>query len=375
MSVVRDEIVELIRREGPITFDRFQALCLYSKAGFYSSRTGPIGSTFRTAPTTHPVFGAMIARQLEEMWRLMDQPRVFHVIEGGSGDGALARAVEHTAATQFPEFARALCYVASDYAPIWPESPIYLDESAPLPTTPRAVQRVRAQGVDPFRGVRGCILSNELIDNFPVHRFQVRDGSLREVFVGVGEDGFVEVLAEPSTPRIEERLRGVAAGLREGQRGEVSLAIDAWMDRVAAVIERGFVLTIDYGQRADDLYSAANAAGTLRCFHDHAFSEDPYVQAGKQDITADVDFTALTVAGERRGLITVGYSTQRAFLERLGFEALLDEVASSGLSDARVSLRQQAMMGLVDEGQMGNFKVLVQSTGMPPDTQLTGFAR
>lgn len=370
---VRDEIVELIRREGPITFERFQALCLYSKAGFYSSRTRPISSTFRTAPTTHPAFGTMIARQLEEMWRLMGQPRVFHTIEVGSGDGALARAVEHAVAAQFPAFARALCYVASDYAPVWPESAIYLDESTPPAATPPAIQRVRAQGLDPFRGAHGCILSNELIDNFPVHRFEVRGGRLREIFVGVEEDGFVEVLAEPSTPRIEERLRGVAAGLGEGQRGEVGLAIDAWMDRVAATLDRGFVLTIDYGQRAGDLYSAANIMGTLRCFHDHASSDDPYVHVGEQDITADVDFTALTVAGEQRGLTTVGYSTQRRFLECLGFAALFDEVASSGLSHARVSLRQQAMMGLVDEGQMGDFKVLVQSVGMPSDIRLTAF--
>lgn len=374
MSVVHDEIVELIRREGPITFERFQALCLYSKAGFYSSRTRPISSTFRTAPTTHPAFGAMIARQLEEMWRLMDQPRVFHAIEVGSGDGALARAVEQAVAARFPDFARALCYVASDYAPVWPESPIYLDESVPPAASPGAVQRVRAQGIDPFRGVRGCILSNELLDNFPVHRFEVCGGRLREVFVTVDEDRFVEVLAEPSTPHIEERLRDVAADLHEGQRGEVCLALDAWVDRVAHTLDRGFVLTIDYGQRADALYSAANAEGTLRCFRDHAFSEDPYVHAGEQDITTDVDFTALTAAGEQRGLLTVGYSTQRAFLERLGFAALFDEVASSGLSGARVSLRQQAMLGLVEEAQMGDFKVLVQSTGLPPDIRLTGFA-
>ncbi len=373
MPGVRDEIVDLIRREGPITFERFQALCLYSQTGFYSSRTRPISSTFRTAPTTHPAFGVLIARQLDEIWRLMGQPPAFDVVEVGSGDGALARAVHHAADTRFPEFARALRYVASDYAPVWPESPIYLDESMPPAATSR-VQRVRARGIDPFRGVHGCILSNELLDNFPVHRFEVRDGRVREVFVDLADDGFVEVLAEPSTPLLEERLRGVTADLREGQRGEVSLAIEGWMDGVTAALDRGFVLTIDYGQRADDLYSSANATGTLRCFRDHVFSEDPYVHAGEQDITADVDFTAVAAAGERRGLTTVGYSTQRAFLERLGYAALFEEVAASGLSAARVSLRQQAMQGLVDQQQMGDFKVLVQSAGMPAGLRLTGFA-
>ena len=376
---VRDEILELIRARGPITFAEFQEYCLYSKSGFYSSRTRPIGDTFRTAPTTHPAFGVLIATQLEEMWRLMGEPPTFDVVEVGSGDGALARSVLHACATRFPRFTPAIRYVASDYAPVWPDSAIYLEELTQQGAVPPApVQRVRAEGLNAVRAVHGCILSNELMDNFPVHRFEVRDGRVLEVFVTAAEGGsgaLAEVLAEPSTPRLAERLRDVGATLTEGLRGEVGLVIDGWTERVAGILDRGFVLTIDYGQLAADLYSSQNPGGTLRCFRDHLPSDDPYEHLGGQDITADVDFTALMVAGERHGLATVGYSTQRAFLEHLGFDALIEELHDSGLSDARAALREAAMLALVDEEQMGEFKVLVQSAGMPPDIQLSGFAR
>ncbi|RLT39632.1 MAG: hypothetical protein DWI58_12635 [Chloroflexi bacterium] len=368
---VRDEILDLIRRDGPITFDRFQELCLYSKNGFYSSRTRPIGTTFHTAPTTHHAFGELIAKQLDEMWRLMDEPPIFHAVEVGSGDGALARSIMHACVTRFPRFAQALRYVASDYAPVWPDESLYLEDLDALqPSTP--IQRVRAEGISAFRSVHGCILSNELLDNFTVHRFEMQNGQPREIFVTAGPDGFVEVLAEPSTPRITERLAGVA--LPDGQHGEVSLAIEGWTDRVAKVLERGFVLTIDYGQLASDLYSAKNPNGTLRCFKDHIHSNDWYEHIGEQDITSDVDFSALMMAGERRGLASVGYSTQGDFLTHLGFDDLIEELHNSGLSAARTSLREAAMMALVDEEEMGDFKVLVQSKGMPAGIQLSGFA-
>ena len=93
-SAVEHEIRELIRQHRRITFARFMQACLYSPGGgFYSTRDGRINNHFGTSPTSHPVFGALIARQLEQMWRLLGEPAVFHVIEVGSGDGALAQSI------------------------------------------------------------------------------------------------------------------------------------------------------------------------------------------------------------------------------------------------------------------------------------------
>ena len=384
-SAVEQEIRDLIRRDGRITFARFMEACLYSpNGGFYATRGSRINAHFGTSPTSHPVFGALIGRQLEQMWRLLGEPHVFHAIEVGSGDGALARSITEACRRLAPRFAEALYYVGADYAPGWVQSPggafdspdgtlegLSPNGSGTIP----AIQRVRGAGLGPFRNIVGCVLCNELIDNFPVHRFTVEDGSVREIFVTTAGEKFVEVLGEPSSPRIEERLAGLGLSLPEGYRGEVNLAMEDWIDQVCGALDRGFVLTIDYGELAGDLYSPQNAQGTLVCFNRHAIGRDPYQDIGQQDITCQVDFTSLMRLGEQHGLETVGYTRQRQFLANLGFHEFLDALATQGLSAARAELSRMAMLTLVDPEEYGDFKVLAQAKGMGSGVELTGFAR
>ena len=146
-----------------------------------------------------------------------------------------------------------------------------------------------------------------------------------------------------------------------------------WISQVCRALDRGFVLTIDYGGRARELYSPEYAQGTLVCFNRHAISGDPYVDIGQQDITCQVDFTSLIELGERHGLDTVGYTRQRHFLANLGFQELLDTPDPPGLSAARAELNRLAMMTLVDPDEYGDFKVLAQAKGMGPGVVLRGF--
>lgn len=371
VSAVGQEIRDLIRREGRITFARFMEACLYSsRGGFYSARGDRISAHFGTSATSHPVFGALIVRQLEQMWRILGEPPVFHVIEVGSGDGSLARSIMDACRRTTPRFAKALYYVGADYEPGWTQSP---GGTFDRPDTLVGIQRVRGEGLGAFRNIVGCILCNELIDNFPVHRFTIEDGKVREIFVKMEGEKFVEVLDEPSTPRLEARLDGLGLTLPEGYRGEVNLAMEDWIGQVCEALERGFVLTIDYGELAADLYSPQNALGTLVCFNRHAIGGDPYQDIGQQDITCQVDFTSLMRLGERGGLETVGYTLQRRFLENLGFNELLDDLETQGLSAARAELSRIAMMTLVDPDEYGDFKVLAQAKGVEPGVELTGF--
>ena len=326
----------------------------------------------------------MIALQLEQMWRLLGDPSIFRVVEVGSGDGALARSIVDACRRMAPGLAEALYYVAADYQPWWPPSPAHpmgLDDATEGLVQPSGqemnagIQRVKTEGLQPFRNVVGCILSNELVDNFPVHRFVIRAGRVEEVFVALAGNGFTEVLDEPSTPRIEERLASLGVSLTEGSRGEVNLAMEDWTGQLAETLERGFVLTIDYGQLAHDLYSPQNAQGTLVCFQRHAATTDPYQHIGQQDITAQVDFTSLMRLGERRGLASAGYTLQRHFLANLGFSSFLDALQAQGLSYARMELRRMAMMALVDPDEMGDMKVMAQSKGIGTDVELLGFRK
>ena len=353
--------------------------CLYSRrGGFYASRSQRIGAHFGTSPTSHPVFGALIARQLEQMWRLLGDPPVFHVIEVGSGDGALARSIVHACAKVNHGLARALCYVAADYEPCSTDRAVAWDNGtgawpSSRPDATLGIHRVKAAGLRAFRNVVGCILSNELIDNFPVHRFAIREGRVKEVFVTLDGESLTEVLDEPSSARIEERLESLGLSLTEGYRGEVGLALEDWMRQVSSALDRGFVLTIDYGQRAADLYAPGNNQGTLVCHHRHAVRNDPYQDIGQQDITCQVDFTTLMRLGDRHGLQTVGYTLQRQFLVNLGFSSFIEALDAQGQSVARTTLNRMAMMALVDPEEYGDFKVLAQAKGTGLDNELLGF--
>ena len=337
-SAVDQEIRSLIHKHGRITFAQFMQACLYSPhGGFYSSRGTRISTHFGTSPTSHPVFGALLARQLEQMWHLLGDPPVFHVLEVGSGDGALAQSILQACWRMAPRLAQVLYYVAADYEPRWlpsPDHPFAWDigtgdgmspatvsaegrqlNGAPFPASATAegpqlnaapspsrrdallgVQRVKTEGLRAFRKVVGCILCNELIDNFPVHRFAIQGGRVKEVFVTAAGGHLTEVLDEPSSPRLEERLTSLglfpatasaegrqlngAPSLPEGYRGEVNLAMEDWTGQLARALDRGFILTIDYGQLATDLYSLQNNQGTLVCYHRHVVSNDPYQHIG-----------------------------------------------------------------------------------------------
>ena len=396
-SAVDQEIRELIRKNGRITFAQFMQVCLYSpRGGFYSSRGSGINSHFGTSPAAHPAFGALVARQLEQMWHLLGNPSIFSLIEVGAGDGLLARSIVDSCQRTAPRLARALNYVAADYQPgRFPSPGTPFDrprgsEDA-MPPGPRhaapGVQRVKAAGLGAFRNVEGCILCNELIDNFPVHRFAMQDGRVREVFVTLDGENLVEVLDEPSSPRIEERLAGLALPLPDGYRGEVNLAVplpdgyrgevnlamEDWTGQLSTALQRGFVLTIDYGALASDLYSPANSGGAMVCYRQHRVSDDPYRHPGQQDITCLVDFTSLMRMGERHGLQTVGFAPQSRFLQNLGFSAFLADLRRQGLSAARAELERMALMALVDPDQYGDFQVLAQAKGVDLDQPLVGF--
>jgi SAM-dependent MidA family methyltransferase len=384
-SAVDQEIRALIQKHGRITFAQFMQACLYSpRGGFYSARGTRISTHFGTSPTSHPVFGALIARQLEQMWHLLGDPPVFHVIEVGSGDGALAQSIVQACWRMAPRLAQVLYYVAADYEPRWlpsPAHPFAWDNGTGDGMSPSrrdallGVQRVKTEGLRAFRKVVGCILCNELIDNFPVHRFAIQGGRVKEVFVTSAGGTLTEVLDEPSSPRIEERLTSLGLSLPEGYRGEVNLALEDWTGQLAQALDRGFILTIDYGQLATDLYSHQNNQGTLVCYHRHVVSSDPYQHIGHQDMTCQVDFTSLMRLGDRHGLATVGYALQRQFLTNLGFSSCLDALQTQGLSAARTALSRMAMMALVDPEEYGDFKVLAQAKGHGVGIALLGFAR
>lgn len=344
-------------RQG-ITFAHFMEQALYHPDhGYYTSARTRIGKQgdFFTSSSVHPCFGRLIARQLEQMWQLLGRGD-FVVAEQGAGEGHLAVDVLDAIKEDYPPFYQSLRYriveVSSDAHRRQQET---LQHHV-------AADRVDWCALNDLAGMRGCLLSNELVDAFPIHLVQTVGGELQEVYVVNQGDGFTEELRTPSTPQLVEYFEQIGIAPAEGNRGEVNLAARDWMAQVAAVLAEGFVLTIDYGYLARDLYAPERHAGTLLCYHKHQTNEDPYRHIGCQDMTAHVDFTTLQQVGSKHGLEPLYFGHQYQFLMGLGFLELLMQMQSRETDPRKAQALRMSMKYLIlpDAGMGESFKVLVQ---------------
>ena len=363
MASPETEIRRRIVSRGPITFAEFMDVALYHPNGGYYASGDHIGATgdFYTSPTVHPAFGALLAVQLFQLWQLLDEPDPFTVAEPGAGNGLLCRDIVAAAAELPRDFARCLRYVCLDR-----RHTTGLERGLP------PANRIAANAL-PLRGMTGCILSNELLDALPVHQVTVEGGRLREIYVTLEGDNLATTTGEPSSPLLARRLADLGITLAEGQTAEINLHIDAWTTDAARSLDRGFVLTVDYGRTAEELYSATDRFhGTLTTFHQHLQTDRPLERIGKQDMSSQVDFTTLARAGANAGLDFLGFTTQAAFLYNLGLGVLQPHPPTGHLRAAQAS--RVGMRELVKPGGLGDFKVMAQgkNVGTP---ELWGFNR
>ncbi|MFW6195415.1 MAG: class I SAM-dependent methyltransferase [Chloroflexota bacterium] len=333
-------IRERIRAKGRITFAEFMELALYGPDGYYTrpGRIDPAGDYF-TAPKAHPSFGALIAAQLWDMWRLLGRPSRFDAVEIGAGDGTLEVDIKEAAPALDPAFARALSYTGIDRT--------FAEEPGGAPSA-----------------VTGCVLSNELLDAFPVHRFVVQGGAPRELYVTVKAEALTYEPGPVSDPRLEARVSPLAPTLPDGYVGEVNMELEKWANSVSRLLSRGFVLTIDYGGEQTELYRPDRMGGSLRGYYRHTLSQNPFQHIGEQDLTSHVDFTALREAMSQAGFQLVGLTSQGEFLERLGLPELVRKLADSGLPQREVEANGHGMLALSDPEGMGRFKAAVHSRGL-----------
>lgn len=356
---------ERISAEGRMTFAGFMASCLYEPGlGYYTSpgRKVGAGGDFYTSSNVHQAFGRVIARELVQMWECLGSPPAFDAVEVGAGGGQLALDILDTLAEIAPAF-----YSAVTYRLIEQEPSLRDAQAARLSTHAARLAWSLPDDLKAGRiSVSGCFLSNELIDSFPVHIIEMTRDGLREVYVVNADEGFGEQLGDLSTVDIASYLERVDAKLVVGQRAEINLAAPAWVSDLSRCLERGFVLTIDYGYPAQLLYAPGRMNGTLLCYYRHTTEENPYIRPGEQDITSHVDFTALMKAGEAAGLETVWFGEQYRFLLSGGIVEELMALEAAAASDAeRLKHRLALKKLMLPEGGMGDtFRVLVQAKGV-----------
>lgn len=218
----------------------------------------------------------------------------------------------------------------------------------------------------------GCFFSNELVDAFPVHVVTRVEGRLREIYV-TEQDGQLREESGPlSDPAVAAYVARYAHELEDGHRMEANLHAQAWIEAVAAKLRQGFVMTVDYGDRAERLYTPDRPRGTLLAYRKHNANEDYFSLPGETDLTAHVNFTALIDAGKKAGLEYAGITTQEKFLLALGEGNQLADLYDDGQSEAEKLDARLKLKRLISPEGMGNiFKVLVQQNGIP-EARLTG---
>ena len=145
----------------------------------------------------------------------------------------------------------------------------------------------------------------------------------------------------------------------------------SWLGEAAQALKKGYVVTIDYGREAAELYSHERFRGTLTTFYRHTQTDNPYVRIGRQDMTSQVDFTTLKRLGEGYGLTNLGYLTQGRFLSNLGLRRWIARLPALGLTQPQRDANRMGMLQLIRPGGMGDFKVLVQARDVP-DARLWG---
>jgi SAM-dependent MidA family methyltransferase len=356
---------------GPISFAEFMRECLYhSVHGYYSRASSQRFGDYYTSVDVHPIFGRLLARQFAEMWELLGSPRRFVVAEAAAGVGRLAGHILDFSARELPKFYAALEYVAVE------RSSARREEHAARLASHVAAGRVASAAELPRAISAGCVFSNELLDALPLHRVIVQSGELREICVGFDGGKFVEVITAPTTPALEQYFREQGITLEEEQQAEVGFEACDWMESAGRAVERGFVLTIDYGHEARALYDDHHNRGTLLAYRDHAVNENLLDFPGEQDLTAHVNFTALDLCGRRAGLARTGLVTQSQFLIALGRENEFADLYEAGQTEMEKLRARLLLKNLIHpEGLGEKFQVLIQHKGIeaPRLTGLSGY--
>jgi len=356
-AALRRETLAEVAATGPMPFARFMHLCLYHPVHGYYARGvgGGSGRDYLTSSGLHRAYGAMVARQAAGMWRALGAPPHFRFVEFGPGEGHFAWDMLSATASEGP-FARALEYVLVETSPALRRRQ---QERIARFVTPAAVRWAALEDLEREPPLTGCLFANEVLDAFPAHRVVGSDGGLMEIHVAAEAGDLVERLLPLRDPEVAAFLE--SAGIRPeiGQEVDVQPGAARFVARAARLLGSGWFVVVDYGYEARDLYHPARRRGTLMAYHRHHAGERFLERPGDQDLTAHVDFTAVTRAAEAAGLRSAGMTTQARFLLALG---ALDHFDRGDLRE------REALKDLVLPDRLGGiFRVLVLATPAAPE--------
>jgi SAM-dependent MidA family methyltransferase len=361
VNLLRKKIEQEIHERGPIPFSRYMELCLYHpELGYYSRNAQQFGKAgdFYTSSDVHAVFGRLLARQFEEMWRALGSPQQIELLELGPGRGLFAQDVLDWSEKKFPDFFRALRYILVESSPALRER-IRETLGHHIESGKAEVAALHPLHEEPAFNTPTIVFANEFFDALPVEILGTK-GSLR---IDARDGRFTETWAQPS-PEEMEFLDRYSVHPEPDERIEAPLAAQRFLGQIATGIHRGFVLTIDYGYTREEQL-AGRHRGTLKALRRHSISANPYEAPGEQDITADVNFTALAAAAEKHGMQTQKLITQSQFLMGIGeANQFADAFEECRLPQERAKVALQLKHLVTPAGMGESFQVLIAGKGV-----------
>ncbi|HWR17574.1 MAG TPA: SAM-dependent methyltransferase [Terriglobales bacterium] len=359
---LREYIENEIRQSGPIPFSRFMQLCLYgetaSPPGYYSGQREQFGKSgdFYTSSDVHAVYGRLLARQFEQMWRVLEKPTEIAVIELGPGRGFFAQDVLAWVRKKYPDFAAALSYRMVETSGALrfrlgerfgedPKVSIHSGIEEAFDASPEHV----------------IVFANEFFDALPTEVLDHR-GELR---IGMDNGKFVERFVSPTEP-VKNFVTKYGVAPEPGERVDAPLVAQRYASDIASMMQarRGFGVFVDYGYVQSEML-AGRHLGTVTSFRQHTISDSPYEAPGEQDITVHVNFTAIADAFRSRKVEPLAWVTQAQFLMGVGEESQFAEAFEECKLPQEQTKRALQLKHLIaPEGMGESFHVLVVAANL-----------
>ena len=335
---------------GWIDFAHYMNLALYAPGlGYYVAGATKFGAAgdFVTAPELSPLFGRTLALQVAQILQETDGD----LMELGAGSGKLAVDVLLQLEQQN--------VLPTHYFILEVSAELQARQHATIATgAPHLVERVSWLSTLPAH-FKGVILANEVLDALPVHCVQWQGEKLYERGVAWDDARFVWQARELTSGALWQSAQALGVNCDSPDApytSEISLAIPALIQALAATLACGAMIFIDYGFPKREYYHSQRHMGTLRAHYRHHALDDPFFLPGLCDLTSHVDFSALTQAATQSGLKLAGYTSQAGFLMNAGITSLL--MQTSPENAAAYLPQANAVQRLISPAEMGElFKV------------------
>ena len=373
LQVSQTPLLQVIHQEisdvgGVLPFRRFMELALYHpEYGYYGSGRARVGKEgdFFTSVSVGSIYGRLLTSICRDVWERLGKPTEFTIVEQGANDGSMASDILGALAEAGDSFNQAVRLIIVEPFPVNSDR-----QKQKLAGFTNVTWVPSLEELPTFTGIH---LSNELLDAFPVDSVRWNGTAWDEECVSYHDGSLVWTTRPIQDPELHAEATKLPNHLTKGFRIEINRGIQTWLSTLHAKLNRGIILTVDYGQAGEDRYAPHRADGTLLAFKKHERFNDPLGEPGLRDITAQVDFTALALSSREVGFEILGYSDQHHFLVGAAEPWLRSLGDFTDQSDAaRRDLG--ALQTLLNPGSMGiQFKAIALGKDFPTEPPLGCF--